>query len=63
MENATGYKFYRVKVSGEETGKTTTSDTSYTFQAVGQPGDVFYVKAIDANGNYLDGDYASAKFE
>jgi len=63
VENATGYKFYRLKVSGEETGKTTTSDTSYTFQAVGQPGDVFYVKAIDANGNYLDGDYASAKFE
>lgn len=63
VDGATDYKFYRVKANGEETSKSTTSETSYTFQAVGQKGDVFYVMAIDANGIYLDGDYASAVFE
>ncbi len=63
VEGADTYMYYRVKVNGEETSKNTTNATSYTFQAPGTAGDVFYVKAVDSTGNCTDSVYASAMFE
>jgi len=63
VQGATAYQYYRIKADGTETGRDKTTETSYTFSAVGVPGDVFLVRAIDANGNYVNSDYGYAKFE
>ena len=63
VEGATGYRFYRVKVSGDETAKSETSETRYDFQAIGQKGDIFYVKALDSTGTYEEIGYTGKEFQ
>lgn len=62
VSGATGYEFYRVKVGGEETSKSGTAETSYTFVEPAQTGDVFYVRAIDNTGTCTGSDYASKEY-
>ena len=63
VEGATGYRFYRVKAGGHETAKSETTDTRYDFQAIGQKGDIFYVKALDSTGTYEEVGYTSKEFQ
>ena len=63
VDGATGYKCYRVKANGEQSSMKTVTETMYTFKNGGEPGDIFYVKAIDSTGTYEEIDYSFAKFE
>ena len=63
VDGATGYKCYREKANGEKSSMKTVTETMYTFKNGGEPGDIFYVKAIDSTGTCEEIDYSFAKFE